>query len=117
MAAMVRASADEEDWAEVERLEQAFASLALAAQESEGPAPLPFYRALQRNTGLPGRTWYKNPLWAPGLETGYAAEMLPTLRLAASEGEEAFERELDALVESVDALTQAWRSSSPDTGQ
>ena len=117
LAATARASGDGEEWLEVERLEQAFASLATAVESSEGPAPAPFYRALQASTGLPGRPWYKNPLWAPGLETGYAAEMLPTLRLAASADDEAFARELDELVERVDALAQAWLTSSPDTGQ
>jgi len=117
MEAMVRTRRTEEDWPEVEQLEQAFASLAAAVEASEGPAPRPFYRALQKSTGLSGRPWYKNPLWAPGLETGYAAEMLPTLRLAANAGDEAFARELDALVESVDELRQAWLTTAPDTGQ
>jgi N-acetylated-alpha-linked acidic dipeptidase len=32
--------------------------------------------------GLPGRDWYKNLLYAPGLLTGYTAKTLPGIREA-----------------------------------
>lgn len=126
MAAMVRATSEQEDWAQLERLELAFAALAEAIElDARLDTPLEekldrrpsIYRHLQLDKGLPDRPWYKNPLWAPGLETGYAAETLPTLRLAAGEGDEAFARELDALVARVEELTAAWRTTPPDTGQ
>jgi len=32
--------------------------------------------------GLPGRTWYKHMIYAPGLHTGYEAKTLPAIREA-----------------------------------
>jgi N-acetylated-alpha-linked acidic dipeptidase len=32
--------------------------------------------------GLPGRSWYKNMVWAPGVLTGYGAKTLPAVREA-----------------------------------
>jgi N-acetylated-alpha-linked acidic dipeptidase len=46
-------------------------------------APL-IYQRLAAPEGLPGRPWYRNLLWAPGQETGYAAVLLPTLSDGAS---------------------------------
>lgn len=119
MAAMARATGEQQDWlaaADAEQLARAFEHL--ERQIEEGPAPAPFYRSLELSQGLPGRPWYRNRLWAPGLETGYAAEMLPGLRLAANEGDEAFERELADLVDSVERLAQAWGATpDPKTGQ
>lgn len=43
-----------------------------------------FYQQLRLPDGLPGRPWYTNGLWAPGVETGYAAVLLPTLVFAES---------------------------------
>ena len=39
-------------------------------------------RALQLPAGLPGRTWYKNALTAPGQYTGYGAMTMPGVREA-----------------------------------
>jgi len=39
-------------------------------------------RALQLPNGLPGRTWYKHSLTAPGQYTGYGAKTLPGIREA-----------------------------------
>jgi N-acetylated-alpha-linked acidic dipeptidase len=39
-------------------------------------------RALTSPVGLPGRSWYKNLLYAPGLYTGYGAQILPGVREA-----------------------------------
>ena len=36
--------------------------------------------------GLPGRSWYKNQMYAPGLYTGYSAKTLPGIREAAEAG-------------------------------
>jgi len=43
-------------------------------------------RALTRQAGLPGRDWYRNQLYAPGLYTGYSARTLPGIREAADLG-------------------------------
>lgn len=54
-----------------------------------------FYRALELPDGLPGRPWFKNPLWAPGLEDGYGSETFPTLRALRGESLQA---ELEAFM-------------------
>jgi len=65
------------------------------------------YQELLQPQGLQGRPWYRNPYWAPGIESGYAAETLPDLRRAAR-GEKG---ELDSGVQTlVDAL-EAYRST------
>lgn len=43
-------------------------------------------RALLAKDGLPGREWYKNRLYAPGLYTGYSAKPLPAVREAVEAG-------------------------------
>jgi N-acetylated-alpha-linked acidic dipeptidase len=58
-----------------------------------------FYRALEHPEGLPGRPWFKNSFWAPGLEDGYGAESFPTLRAAAAANPEALQAELERLME------------------
>ena len=79
-------------------------ALTLADRQLEGAA---FYAALEAPEGLADRPWYRNQLWAPGIETGYAAELLPELR-----GEGAGERvdrlcaQLAALRERVEAQAQ-----------
>ncbi len=40
---------------------------------------------LAPETGLPGRTWYKNLIYAPGAYTGYSAKTLPGVREAIEE--------------------------------
>ena len=37
---------------------------------------------LSPDVGLPGRSWYKNLMYAPGSLTGYAAKTLPAVREA-----------------------------------
>ena len=39
-------------------------------------------RTLLNDKGLPGRPWYKNMIYAPGLETGYGVKTLPGVREA-----------------------------------
>jgi N-acetylated-alpha-linked acidic dipeptidase len=39
-------------------------------------------RALTAPQGLPGRDWYKNQIYAPGVYTGYSAKTLPGIREA-----------------------------------
>ncbi|MFT7484825.1 MAG: N-acetylated-alpha-linked acidic dipeptidase [Candidatus Paceibacteria bacterium] len=61
----------------------------------------PFYQRLASASGLQGRHWYHNRLWAPGLETGYSAETFPTLRFAAILGDAALDFELNSLLEAL----------------
>ena len=75
-----------------------------------------FYRALAAPEGIPEREWYKNRLWAPGLDTGYAAEMLPVLRLSAKASDDALERELSSMIEAVRNLEARWRSEALEAG-
>lgn len=87
----------------------AFEELASAIDgAAEGRAPARLLQALEHTPGLDGRPWFKNQLWAPGLETGYGSETFPRIRLA-SDGEE---RRLatDQLLEQIAELTRAWSS-------
>jgi len=76
-----------------------------AAQKLDGhPPSAPFYRQLEAPAGLAGRTWFRNRLWAPGLEDGYGSETFPTLRVGAAAGKDALDAETAALLESIDRL-------------
>jgi N-acetylated-alpha-linked acidic dipeptidase len=63
-----------------------------------------FYAGLEAPEGLPGRPWFKNRLWAPGLEDGYGSETFPTLREAAKRGAQALEAETVSIYDSIDGL-------------
>jgi N-acetylated-alpha-linked acidic dipeptidase len=41
-----------------------------------------YERRLTRDEGLPGRSWYKHQIYAPGLYTGYGVKTLPAIREA-----------------------------------
>ena len=97
LISMVEA-AGEEPWlgeARDERLIDALERIVPPVYWVDGPE---FWSALALPEGLEGRPWYRNPLWAPGLETGYAAESLPTLRAAAARGPEELDRALEELL-------------------
>lgn len=103
MAGLARGEADWLGEERAERLAAAFERIAAA-----GPFPAAegarFYQALEDPRGLEGRPWFRNRLWAPGLETGYASETLPGLRSAAARGEAELDRALEDLVRAVAAL-------------
>lgn len=111
MAALVRG---EEAWLgprRTERLAGAFEDLEAtirAATEAGVPRGPSLWR-LQRS-GLPDRPWYQNPLWAPGIETGYAAETLPTLRAALERDEAAADIATDRLAILVELAGYGWRA-------
>jgi N-acetylated-alpha-linked acidic dipeptidase len=46
-------------------------------------------RALTQRQGLPGRPWYRHQVYAPGINTGYAAQFLPGMRDALEAGDAA----------------------------
>ncbi|MCA8980871.1 MAG: M28 family peptidase [Planctomycetes bacterium] len=81
-------------------LAEAFESLAESLRETDSGRGGRLLAELAVEGGLPGRPWFKNPLWAPGLETGYAPEFLPLLALAA-------QQDGDALVEATRAQIAA----------
>ena len=58
------------------------AKLAAAALAEVNQDLLKADRALLDPQGLPGRPWYKNQLYAPGVLTGYSAKTLPAVREA-----------------------------------
>lgn len=61
-------------------------------------------RALMLPEGLPGRTWYKNQICAPGQYTGYGAKTLPGIREA---GELSHWEEANAQTANVAKVLQA----------
>ncbi|MCE9594688.1 MAG: M28 family peptidase [Planctomycetes bacterium] len=85
-----------------ERLAVAFDGLAARPQAD---AARHFYARFAFEPGLPGRTWFKNRLWAPGLETGYSSELFPSLTEAARRGANDLDRELDDLIGVARGLT------------
>ena len=62
------------------------------------------FQSLAVPEGLAGRSWFRNRLWAPGLEDGYGSETFPSLRAAQAQGQEALDAETEALVKSVEFL-------------
>ena len=94
------------------RLATAFEDVAEAAA---GDVRRDLYAHLAAPDGLAGRPWFKNRLWAPGLETGYSSERFPSLRTAARESTDAFEAELEELIGSVRGLVV--ETESPARGR
>lgn len=69
-------------------------------------------RNLTQSEGIPGRTWYKHQIWAPGRDTGYAAQPLPALAQALEDdSEEDFKNAIkilkQALKDATETATQA----------
>jgi N-acetylated-alpha-linked acidic dipeptidase len=63
-------------------------------------------RALLRDDGLPGREWYRHQIYAPGLNTGYAAKTLPGLREAVEA------KQWDEANDQAKRLSQTFRSAT-----
>ena len=57
-------------------------SLSPAKKAAMGLAVQGIDQALMDPEGLPGRPWYRNLLYAPGMETGYGVKTLPGVREA-----------------------------------
>ena len=116
MAGLVRAAGAETDeagaaWLGADRAEplaRAFDDLAQRAASvgADGGVEARFYRVLEAPEGLPGRPWYRNRLWAPGLETGYSSQTLPTLRRAALRGDASLAAALESLLRAVEDLAR-----------
>ena len=78
--------------------ERVAAALDERAEARDAP---PLHSAASLPQGLPGRAWFRNALWAPGLEDGYGSETFPGLREAAARGEAALAGEVDALLDRI----------------
>ncbi|MFO0910561.1 MAG: transferrin receptor-like dimerization domain-containing protein, partial [Isosphaeraceae bacterium] len=65
-------------------------------------------RAFLLEKGLPGRTWFKHAVYAPGLTTGYASWPLPGVRQAVIDNDaRLLETQGPALIERINAATTA----------
>ena len=108
LAALVRRAGEEngedrEAWLGRERAERLAAAFDRAAATDGLPSD--FYARIGASDGVGGSTWFKNRMWTPGLETGYAPETLPTLRSAAARDARALDAEIDDLIRVLDDLT------------
>jgi N-acetylated-alpha-linked acidic dipeptidase len=90
------------------KLVQAFEHLAEVAEGRSDTSD--FYRSLEAEGGIPGRPWFKNRLWAPGIEKGYGADTFPGLRDAADET--VLDSEFSALLGAIKALAAEWSPST-----
>lgn len=64
-------------------------------------------RNLTTESGLPMRPWFKHLIYAPGLNTGYAAVVFPGVRDALEHGDDAaVHAELDKLVTALEEMIQ-----------
>ena len=88
MAHHARAASDWLGAEAAEKLATAFEGLSVAAREHPPANPGHFYAELALEDGLPGRAWYRNGLWTPGIEKGYGADTFPTLREEATRADE-----------------------------
>jgi N-acetylated-alpha-linked acidic dipeptidase len=64
------------------KAQQTDASSASASFEAVNSALMRTERDLLSSEGLPGRPWYKNILYAPGIFTGYGVKTVPGVREA-----------------------------------
>jgi N-acetylated-alpha-linked acidic dipeptidase len=69
-------------------------------------------RKLTNPQGLPGRSWYKHQIYAPGVYTGYEAKAMPAVREAVEqrkwkEAEESIARAAAALQDEADLVSAA----------
>lgn len=93
-----------------ERIAVAFEALARGARDGTVDLPLRLYGALA--LPVPGREWYCNPLWTPGLEDGYGSELFPVLHRRAGESDAALDDAVRDLVATVEGLATG-RAGSP----
>ncbi len=64
-------------------------------------------RLLTREAGLPGRSWYKHHIYAPGFYTGYGVKTLPGVREAIEQREYGMvEEQVHLVAEVIDGLSE-----------
>ena len=71
-------------------------------------------RLLTTRQGLPGRPWYRHQVYAPGVNTGYAAQFLPGMRDALEAGDASTVRTYRDLL--LDSLRRATATASRAAG-
>ena len=68
-------------------------------------------RAFLLSDGLPGRTWFKHAIYAPGITTGYASWPLPGVRQAILDNDNAMlTAQLPLLIARLEAATAAMKN-------
>jgi N-acetylated-alpha-linked acidic dipeptidase len=65
-----------------EKAQQSGAAATGESLESVNADLIKAERDLMSEEGLPGRPWYKNELYAPGIYTGYGVKTIPAVREA-----------------------------------
>jgi N-acetylated-alpha-linked acidic dipeptidase len=98
--------------AAAKEFDAAFAAHAEDGKGTVNPQLLLADRALVDPEGLPGRPWFQNLIYAPGLYTGYGVKTLPAVREAIeqkqwSEVDKQIARTAAAIEREADALKQA----------
>jgi N-acetylated-alpha-linked acidic dipeptidase len=69
-------------------------------------------RQLLTSGGIPGRPWFRHQVYAPGINTGYAAQFLPGIRDALDAGDDAtVAKYRDLLIDSLHAATRTAQSA------
>jgi N-acetylated-alpha-linked acidic dipeptidase len=63
------------------------AALARASMAEVNRALIAVERALTLDDGLPGRSWFKHQIYAPGFYTGYGVKTLPAVRESIEQGQ------------------------------
>jgi N-acetylated-alpha-linked acidic dipeptidase len=71
-------------------------------------------RQLITPQGIPGRPWFRHQVYAPGVNTGYAAQFLPGIRDAFDAGDDATVRTYRDLL--IDSLRKAARTARKAAG-
>jgi N-acetylated-alpha-linked acidic dipeptidase len=70
-------------------------------------------RQLLTAEGIPGRPWFRHQVYAPGINTGYAAQFLPGIRDALDAGDDAtVTKYRDLLIDSLHAVTKTAQSAA-----
>jgi N-acetylated-alpha-linked acidic dipeptidase len=73
-----------EPWLGAERAQsiaKEFQVIALVCKDEDKSTNI--YEGLAAPSGIPGREWYRNAIWTPGLEDGYGSEFFPLLHAGA----------------------------------
>lgn len=85
--------------------EEKFSKLAPAEQDRRIVA---FDRSMLSQKGLPGRTWFRHLIYAPGLHTGYGVKTLPGIREAIEERQwNSFDSQAAELTQVLEAMAKA----------
>ena len=74
-------------------------------------------RSMLTKDGLPGRSWYRHMVYAPGLFTGYGVKTLPGVREAIEERQwKVAEQQVTVLAPVLEKLAAAIRAAAKELG-